>query len=271
VTTRSRLRRLLRFAGSRRARSLDNWRLLAGLGTSGVASVHGVQIEYDLSSVIGRALLLEGAFEEPEIEFFLKRLAGRERPVVIDVGANIGVHTLRWAAGVPGARLYSFEPSPETRARLLGNVRRNGLEGSVTVFPCALSDAPGSATFYHCRDGAFSSLRDTGRQEVTDSFEVEVTTLDGFVTAQGLDTPALVKIDVEGFEEQVIAGGRRTLASAGPDLFVEIYGGSGSDAQPERTIAGLQALGYRAFVLVDGQPVAYERHSDERYNYFFTR
>jgi len=69
----------------------------------------------------------------------------------------------------------------------------------------------------------------------------------------------------------VIAGGRRTLQALRPDLFVEIYGGAGSNPDPERTVAAVCALGYRAFVLVDGEPVPYVRHSDDRYNYFFTR
>jgi FkbM family methyltransferase len=267
----SRARRLLSFVFSSRARDLARWRLLLGRDASAVADVHGVSVEYDLSSVIGRALLVDGGFEDREIDFFLRRLRQHQRPVVVDVGANIGIHTLRWAAGAAGAHVYSLEPSPETRERLLANVRRNGLESAVTVEPFAVSDAAGRATFYHCRDGAFSSLRDTRRQELASSFEVEVTTLDAFVGARALDRLALVKIDVEGFEEQVIAGGRRTLEALRPDLFVEIYGGSGSNPDPERTVAAVCALGYRAFVLVDGEPVPYVRHSDERYNYFFTR
>jgi FkbM family methyltransferase len=267
----SRARRLLSFALSRRARDLASWRLLLGRDSSGVADVHGVSIEYDLSSVVGRALLLEGGFEDAEIEFFLRRLRRHQRPVVVDIGANIGVHTLRWAAGAPGAHVHSFEPSPETRARLVRNVERNGLQSSVTVEPLAVSDAPGQARFYHCRDGAFSSLRDTGRQELADAFDVEVTTLDAFAATRPLDDLALVKIDVEGFEDQVIAGGRRTLESLRPDLFVEIYGGTSSNPDPELTVATIQGLGYRAFVLVDGEPVPFERHSDDRYNYFFTK
>jgi FkbM family methyltransferase len=271
VSWSSRARRLLAFAGSPRARDLASWRLLIGRAPSAVADVHGVAIEYDLSSVVGRALLLEGGFEDAEIEFFLRRLRAHERPVVVDVGANIGVHTLRFAAGVPGAHVHSFEPSPETRARLLANVERNGLGSSVTVEPLAVSDAPGRARFYHCRDGAFSSLRDTGRQELADAFDVEVTTLDAYVEARAIGRLALVKIDVEGFEDQVIAGGRRTLEALRPDLFVEIYGGHSSNPAPERTVAAVCALGYRAFVLEGGEAVPYVRHSDERYNYFFTR
>lgn len=266
-----RARRALSFAVSPRARDLDRWRLILGRSASTVSDIHGVSVEYDLSSVIGRALLLEGEFEEPEIQFFLRRLRQRERPVVVDVGANIGVHTLRWAAGAPGAHVYSFEPSPESRERLVRNVERSGLASAVTVEPLAVSDAPGRAQFYHCRDGAFSSLRDTRRQPVTSTFDVEVTTLDAYAATRPLDRLALVKIDVEGFEHQVISGGRRTLETFRPDLFVEIYGGSDSNPDPERTVATIQGMGYRAFVLVDGEPVPFVRHSDDSYNYFFTK
>jgi FkbM family methyltransferase len=269
VSVTSKARRLRSLLASGRALRPETWRLLLGLQRSAVAQVEGVAIEYDLSSVIGRDLLFEGRFEEPEIAFFQLRLKKLARPLVLDIGANIGVHTLRWAA--EGARVYSFEPSPQTRARLERNVERNGLGQAVTVSPLALADTPGRARFYQCRDSAFSSLLDTGRQAVVESFEVEVSTVDAFAESHPLDGLALVKIDVEGVEQQVIDGARRTLEALRPDLFVEIYGGQGSNADPERTVASICAIGYRPFVLVDGEAVPFERHHDEHYNYFFTR
>jgi FkbM family methyltransferase len=241
-----------------------------GLETRGIAEVGGVEIEYDTSSVVGRKLLLDGGFEEPEIRFFLERLRTRSRPTVVDVGANIGVHTLRWAAGCPGAHVFSFEPSPPTREALQRNLERNRLGDRVTVVPLALSRQPGTARLLHCRDGAFSSLREQGRQPVAGTFEVEVTTLDAFVADRGLSELALVKIDVEGLELEVVEGGAHTLSTLRPELFVEIFGGSRPGADPERTVEAIRALGYRAFVLVDGVPTPYVRHADALYNYYFT-
>ena len=239
------------------------------VGSGVVDGLGDLRLAYDPRSDIGQTLFVSGTFEEFEIRFFEQILSGIERPTVFDIGANLGLHCLRWARSSIGASIYAFEPSPRTLRTLRRNIQMNRLEQRVEVIPVALSDHSGTSAFFHCEDDAYSSLRDTHRRRVVESIEVEVTTVDTFVKARGLPSLNLMKIDVEGLEREVLQGSSRTLELLRPHLFVEVFGGTHSNPDPEGTIEFVRTFGYEAFVLKNGVPEKYVRHSDQFYNYYF--
>lgn len=232
--------------------------------------IGGLVIEYDTRSVIGSALFTRGTFERREIAFLQGLVRRASKPIVLDIGANIGLHALACAEARPDATVYAFEPSPATAELLAANVRNNKLGARIHIIREAVSDSIGTATLHECDDNAFSSLKDTHRKHVVGTTQVPTTTLDEIVKTRRLDRVDVMKIDVEGFEGHVIRGGEATLRRLKPDLFIEIYGGDASNPDPAGTVEQIRALGYRAFVLVGGEPVPYTTHSDERYNYYFT-
>jgi len=226
--------------------------------------------EYDFDSVIGGALFFGGYFEELEIRFFERRLAKANEFVVLDIGANIGLHATRWARVNRKGHVFAFEPSLKTSQILEGNIRTSAPFGNVTILREAVSNYCGESTFYECQDNAYSSLKDTRRKAVAGTITVPVVSIDAFVSRQQLNTVTLIKIDVEGLEQEVIEGGRETLKRFKPDLFVEIYKGEASNRDPDLTVSDIQSIGYRAYVLINGNPVPYTKHNDQFYNYFFT-
>lgn len=228
-----------------------------------------ISLEYDPHSVIGNMLFVSGAFEESEFLFFKEILTRISQPVVFDVGANIGVHAIGWARACPRARIYAFEPSKATFELLRENVDRNNVGESVELIPGAISNHIGVGEFFSCEDDAYSSLRDTDRKRVLESFPVTITTIDAFVDSRNLSKIDLIKIDVEGFEREALEGGQRTLRKLRPHLFVEIFGGKSSNPDPAGTVEFVRSLGYEAFVLRNGIPEAYVQHSDALFNYYF--
>jgi len=142
-----------------------------------------------------------GLHEFHDMAFALHFL--RPGDIFADVGANVGSYTIL-ASGVAGAITVAFEPDPGTAERLRMNVQLNGLSDRVSIHIAALGEEAGLARF--------SIGRDTENQVVTSSEgnwrEVPVTTLD---TAVGERAPAFVKMDVEGYEAQVLRGARRVL------------------------------------------------------------
>jgi FkbM family methyltransferase len=123
-----------------------------------------------------------------------------------DIGANVGAYTVL-ASGIAEARTVAFEPSPGTFRYLMDNIRINELSDRATGVNAALGGKEGVLSLtdnlgtenYICPNGA----SDRGIQ-------VKVATLDkSFVNAN----PLLMKIDVEGFETEVMGGGERVLAS----------------------------------------------------------
>lgn len=227
-------------------------------------------IEYNYNSDIGRNLFFNGSFEEKEIGFFSKKLLSEEKPLIIDVGANIGLHSIIWGKLMPGCKIYAFEPSPDTSEVLERNIRRNFLSGNIVLIPKAVSDREGTATFYQCDDNAYSSLKDTKRKSIINTVQVPVTTVDRFIEEQGIKNISLIKIDVEGFEKEVVSGALDTMKKFKPDLFVEIFGGDSSNEDPEGTVELIASCGYKPYILVDGNPVPYVKHNDSNYNYYFT-
>ena len=126
--------------------------------------------------------------------------------LVFDVGANEGRMTETFAE--LGATVVALEPNPALAARV---GRRYG-SSRVTVEAAAVGAEEGSAVLRLGRDSGHSTLSDEWQETVGDaatdrwesSIEVPVTTLDALIARHG--TPEFVKIDVEGFEPQVLAG-----------------------------------------------------------------
>ncbi|KAA1250525.1 FkbM family methyltransferase [Mycobacterium simiae] len=227
-----------------------------------------LKVTLEPGSTIAWVARMTGGFEEAEIDIAAALNAalypGR---CILDVGANVGLHSLAWARLAP---VVALEPAPGTFAQLEANVAANGLQGRVRTLRMAAGDAAdGEVEFFVAADSAFSSLKDTGRKRIRERILVPCTTLDALAAELGLSF-GLLKIDVEGLERAVIAGAAELLRRDHPVLLVEIYGGVASNPEPERTVENICAFGYEPFVYShDVGLLPYEQHRDDRYNYFF--
>jgi len=178
--------------------------------------------------------------------------------VLLDVGANIGLFSLLGAHLVgPGGLVLAVEPGAVSYGRLAANLDLNDLP-QLRLVRAALSDREGEMALYHTALGddpqAFSLLP-SGAQVPSET--VRVTTLDLLATAQGLTRLDCVKIDVEGAEPMVIAGGGATLARFRPIVIFEINAPIAGGQHGEAAEA-LVALGYQLHRLRGGalEPVA---------------
>jgi FkbM family methyltransferase len=153
-----------------------------------------------------------GLHEFEDMAFLLHVL--RAHDLFIDVGANVGAYSVLASVAV-GAKSVAFEPVPTTYARLLDNVRLNRADERIRCVNAAVGDAPGTIAFSSAADTTNHAL--AVAEHCDQAIDVAVTTLD---LALGECTPALLKIDVEGFETLVIRGGPMTLGA--PSLLAVI-------------------------------------------------
>jgi len=197
-----------------------------------------------LAGLLDLAVRLRPGRGEPELAL-VDRLCGAGTRAV-DVGANHGDYTYRLLQA--GALVVAVEPNPRMvavlRHRFAAAVRR----GRLTVEACALAERPGSATLHVPRDAAaLGSLRRLSEGE-EETIEVPCRTLD---TLAG-GAADFVKIDVEGFEGEVVAGATETLRRDRPALLIEA-----EERHRPGALAGLRAalepLDYEGFYLVDGR------------------
>ncbi len=134
----------------------------------------------------------------------------------IDVGANVGGFLERILHHAPRGSHVAVEPVPDLAARL------SELHPDQTVINCALSDTPGTATFYHVPDNpAWSGFRkqDYPRGSTPREIEVTVRTLDDLVPHDR--HVGFVKIDVEGAELEVLRGGSNLIGRCRPIILFE--------------------------------------------------
>jgi len=141
---------------------------------------------------------------------------GIEPATIIDVGANVGQFAVACGKLFPYAQIYAFEPVSECLRELRNNTRTLP---QVSVMPMALGDQPGSQPIHinsHPHSSSLLSLADVHRQAFPEAMEagtesVTVATLDGIADELTLRTPCLLKLDVQGYESRVLAGGSELL------------------------------------------------------------
>jgi len=139
------------------------------------------------------------------------KLAGVKPKTVVDVGANIGQFAVASIRLFQGAVVIPFEPDPRVAVQLRKNV---GVPVAENVRVTAVGDSVGTATFYVNRDPQVSSLLPLGEDRmesfpdsrVVEEITVPLTTLNFLFDGVTLAKPILLKIDVQGFEDRVIAG-----------------------------------------------------------------
>lgn len=134
---------------------------------------------------------------------------------VLDIGANIGNHTLFFANECRVNHIYSFEPVSETYSMLCRNVEINGLK-QVTLHNFALG-----------KEDAFVSIKEFNPQnyggtslEYGSKGGMECHSLDELSIDRKID---FIKIDVEGFENEVLLGGEELIKRDKPVIYVEIF------------------------------------------------
>ncbi|MFN2454887.1 MAG: FkbM family methyltransferase [Pyrinomonadaceae bacterium] len=209
-----------------------------------VATVDGITYHLDLGEFIDSSIYFTGCFE-PHTTAAIERLC-REGMTVVDIGANIGCHTLRFAklAGATG-RVIAFEPMAWAHAKLLRNFELNDFQ-NVTFEKIALSDRDERKAVYF----RTSWLRENKSNPVSLADEPNTfTTLDNYLEKHNIDNVSFIKLDVDGYEFKVIRGAARTLGAYHPTILIELgtlQHDSGSDGLKDM-VTFLSELGYKFY------------------------
>jgi FkbM family methyltransferase len=147
---------------------------------------------------------------EPELFAFYEDFL-KPGMTVVDAGANIGLHTLFFAKRVgPEGRVYAFEPGQSAFGRLQSHVERNQL-ANVRCFHCALGASEGVvALAENCQDNSRSFVVESS-SKVIDTKNIALRPLDQVLKEESVGRADFLKIDVEGFEPQVLEGASNYL------------------------------------------------------------
>jgi FkbM family methyltransferase len=201
----------------------------------GLARHHPEQV-YALDTKFGRLHFRDNYGDITNLHgLFYERVYATSLPptgTIFDIGANIGLAAAWFAHAHPGHTVYCFEP-------LDGNASMIPLNNpAARVNRAAVGAERGRVTLRV--DGHGTMASSVSRPVDTRDVEFEVISLDEFVVAEGIDRIALLKVDVEGMEEEILRGAPRTLALA-DRIVLESHG----RALHDRVIDLLKSAGFR--------------------------
>ncbi len=195
---------------------------------------HGKLIFNKNDIYIGKSLALYGEYSEGEVDLF--RQIVHQGDTVLEVGANLGAHTLALAQLVgEGGCVHAFEPQRLVFQTLAGNLALNSVT-NVFAYQKAVGEAPGRImvpVLDYRREVNWGGLELGGWEQ---GEAVEQITIDSL----SLTACHFIKVDVEGMELSVLKGARQTIRRFEPLLYVE---NDRADKAPT-LIAYLDELGY---------------------------
>lgn len=168
-------------------------------------NLFGYRIALDCSDYIQRSIYV-GCYEWEQTKTLRRYL--NTRMTVVDAGANVGYYTL--LAASLGCQVHAFEPSPDIFKHLKKTVESNRIP-FISLVEAGLSDERTSARLpVPCPDMQTPSLLD---QTASEYSTIKLMPLDDYLEANGIECVDLLKMDVEGFEPNIIRGSARSLSS----------------------------------------------------------
>lgn len=167
---------------------------------------HGPFVYNHYDRYVGRALELYGEYSEPEVDLFRQLLEPGHN--VVEVGANIGAHTVPLAKMVPDGMVFAFEPQAVVFQNLCANLSVNCL-ANVLAWPYGVGKEAGRMIVPVYDYGRVNNFGGIALVEEGDGLDVPIVALDQFFSSQPVD---FIKIDVEGMECAVLEGARQLIA-----------------------------------------------------------
>lgn len=202
---------------------------LAGRGILFFKETEDHGILYLPHDVIGREITKSGSFSRESVRDLRVQLEthGRYRPdmSLLEIGANIGTHTVYFFCDLAVGKVVAIEPDPENLGILKRNVALNGFSDRVVPVCAAISNSEGKADFVrnNLNRGGSHLAGEAGAGKQDNVFSVDVRTIDALLPDLDLKPTDidLVWIDVEGHEREVLEGMGTLLAQHRPPVFME--------------------------------------------------
>ena len=206
---------------------------------------HGIFSFYDNDRYVGKSLSEYGEWSESEVEL-IKGLVNNN-DVIIEIGSNIGTHTVPLAKHLSnGGQIYAFEPQSQNRKLLEQNIKDNDIE-NVQVSKIAISSKEGKAFMNTFANDKLSNYGDARifRDKFDNSECVQVNTLDEFFYNNSVrkNSVRLIKFDVQGQELNVIIGSEKLINEYKPILYLE----NDNIENSKKLIDKIKSLGYIMF------------------------
>ncbi|PJC31274.1 FkbM family methyltransferase [Candidatus Roizmanbacteria bacterium CG_4_9_14_0_2_um_filter_39_13] len=187
-------------------------------------------------------------YEKEEIDMIIS--LAPVKPIIFDIGANIGWYSFTLSKQIQGSQIHAFEPMPNTYKYLVRNTKLNNL-ANIHLYNFGFSDKIGSFDFYFYPEGSGNaSMAHLTSQKKVEKIRCKLKTLDNFCS-QSKILPDFIKCDVEGAELFVFKGGCRLIQGSTPIIFTEMLRkwSKKFGYHPNDIISFFQQLDYHCFYI----------------------
>jgi FkbM family methyltransferase len=185
----------------------------------------GAQAELDLTDHIQFWMYVDGVFDEPFLRFFCSLIDAVPASVVLDIGANVGNHAISMACHA--GQVHAFEPNDTARACMVRLASAHE-PMNLQIHDAALGNATEQRDFFENASGNLGAS--TFDESQADRFgrvnrkRLQIVRGDEYLARAGISRVDFVKIDVEGFESEVLQGLQVVLVAARPVVVMEYRG-----------------------------------------------
>jgi FkbM family methyltransferase len=172
-------------------------------------------MECDLRKMLQRQFYFFGTYflEEPVLDKWREQACTAK--IIFDIGANAGIYSFAAASCNPISQIFAFEPTPDILNHLKSTVNENHLQDRIHVHSTAISSTSGTAilNFFTGENYDNEGMNFVSTSAKDDkSIQVNTSTLDDFCIKYGLQNIDMIKIDVQGYEPEVLEGAEQLLS-----------------------------------------------------------
>jgi FkbM family methyltransferase len=207
---------------------------------------NGFSYRCEPGSYIDWAIATLGDYEPEQKRLFLGLFPPNRRRTILDIGANIGAHSLSFSRHF--GQVLAFEPNPQVFEKLKANLALNP-EARIEPFRIGLSDRPGEAVFYqpleHGDNLGLGTFDPASRTEPCTVVTLPIERGDAFLANRQVGPIDAIKIDVQGLEAKVLAGLRATIERDRPLIWVEMSFPTLGDLAARGGLGAIMPPGYR--------------------------
>jgi len=187
-------------------------------GTLRNVNYNGIKYNLDISNVVDHGIYFK--YKDNGQIFFTDLF--KPNYTIIDIGANIGATVLKYSKLATEGKVFGFEPSKKNFKRLTDHIKLNNISNIVPL-NFGLGSEKSTLKLFEVVESNPGMNRILQNQDENFNFEeIEINVLDTWIEENKITKIDCIKIDVEGFEMEVLKGAYRTLEVFKPILFIEV-------------------------------------------------
>jgi len=184
----------------------------------------GYKVFYSEGTSLIERIKKTGEYEPEVTKKIITELISNSSPIIIDIGANIGLISLSVLAEKNKAKIFAFEPGPHQNKLFKQTIVENKLDNTIILENIALSNKKGYAKFriHNSNDASGDGFIDTERAGPTKSITVQTDTLDNWWNENRSPNIDFIKMDTEGSEYYILQGAKDLIKALKPKIIIEI-------------------------------------------------